>query len=215
MLARQEAVFDTLFWMKQNTDGTYDVSPDDAECYVSLKEGVADLEADIAKFGTMYCYESLHTHSEIYRKSESFRANVKKYGHPIFQGKNATEIWLTTGILVALPSQKACDFRRLNQITASAEAPQYVVLECQCGSIASRTTVTKSIADGYKRLGVEFKCGVCKDKEKPFKPPNKWDKKFGSGIASRKRFVDSRSNLEGVRGEEHSVPLLPVQRRGT
>src|SRR5258708_1694025 len=48
---RQERVLDTLHFLDENLNGTYDVSPNDAECYVSIEEGDEDLKKDIAEHG--------------------------------------------------------------------------------------------------------------------------------------------------------------------
>src|ERR1700677_1250740 len=50
LFARQEIVLDQLYWMKCQTDGSYNdpssahyCDPKDGECYVGLDEGVAEL----------------------------------------------------------------------------------------------------------------------------------------------------------------------------
>jgi hypothetical protein len=161
LLERQERVLDQLYWMEQQISGTYDPLPEE---YVSVEEGRADLEADIKKHGTVYCFETLQQHAEQYRTSASLRANVHTYGPLVFEGKNATEVWLTMGLLVAVPSQKVCDFH--TKTAPKAEIPTYAVLECAvCKSIASRTNVPKTIADAYRALNITYKCGVCRGQQ--------------------------------------------------
>ena len=161
LLERHERVLDELYWMEQQISGTYDPLPEE---YVSVEEGRADLEADIKKHGTVYCFETLQQHAEQYRTSASLRANVHTYGPDVFHGKTATEIWLTTGLLVAVPSRKVCDFH--TKTAPKAEIPTYAVLECAvCKTIASRTNVPQHIADDYRRLQIPYKCGVCRNQQ--------------------------------------------------
>src|SRR5216683_4489323 len=52
--ARQEEIFDTLHWMREVMDGTYNVSPDDIECYVSLEEGDEDIKRMLREYGETF-----------------------------------------------------------------------------------------------------------------------------------------------------------------
>lgn len=161
---RQETVLDTVYWMQGWIQGTYNVDPSETDYYVGLVEGTADLDVDIRKYGTTYAFETLYQHTEQYRESASFRDNVRGYGPRVFHGKNATEIWLTTGLLVAVPSQKVCDFHV--KLKPKVEVPTYAVMECTvCKSIASRTNVPQHIADDYRRLQIPYRCGICRGQQ--------------------------------------------------
>src|SRR5258706_14895346 len=48
---RQEEIFDTLYWMRQEVDGTYSVSPDDTECFVGIEEGDEDINRQLRDYG--------------------------------------------------------------------------------------------------------------------------------------------------------------------
>ena len=107
-------MLDTLFWMEQWETRTYDIPPND-RLYLGVEKGTADMEADISQFDTTYCFETPETHAELFRTSPTFRENLKDYGRPLFNDENATEVWLRYGYLVAIPSQRACDFRMATQ----------------------------------------------------------------------------------------------------
>src|SRR5713226_3456674 len=52
--ARQEEIFDTLHWMRQVMDGTYNVSPEDTECYVGIEEGDEDIKRMLREYGETF-----------------------------------------------------------------------------------------------------------------------------------------------------------------
>jgi hypothetical protein len=150
LAARQETVLDTLHWMQAWTKGTYNVDPSATDYYVGLEEGTADMEADIAKFDATYCFDTASMHTEIFRTSPTFRETIKDYGRAIFNGENATEIWLKYGYLVAVPSQLACDLGMKSHKWHN---------QCQrCG----KTTVVGS----PRELVADYYCEDCEAKRK-------------------------------------------------
>jgi hypothetical protein len=164
---RQESVLDTVFWMQAWIDGTYDVDPNDANFYVGLEEGTADIEADIRKFDTTYGYEAQQQLVERIRETAEFRQYVKTLGRPIFNGENATEIWLRYNYLVAIPSQLACDFRMKTQHPVPA-VKSYTKMICTTRDCPNRLlpdVLPTEIADGYAAQGKPYLCHRCRDVE--------------------------------------------------
>jgi hypothetical protein len=135
-VALHEQCLDQLAWMWDNLYGTYDVKPEEENFYVSLEEGYAEMEDFIKERGREfgdgpYCGEAygLLYHYDIsrcvisgkhYGATNYDRPNL---GTPLqykndwefrqtFVGDNlATRIWLSCGLLTALPAEFVNKFR--------------------------------------------------------------------------------------------------------
>jgi hypothetical protein len=158
--ARQEEIFDTLYWMKQVMDGTYDVTPDDTEYYVGIEEGDEDIKRmlrDGQAFATAVLllpfWKEPHTLAQLTQGGEN---------HP-------TTIFAKFGILTALPDWKVYEWeqfmqahRRKNQ--PRIEVPQvfYVPMTCSLCN-APPTAIPSAVAEAYRRTK-NYVCISCMEK---------------------------------------------------
>lgn len=92
MLQRQERVLDSLHWLKDQLDGTYDVDPNDAECYVGFEEGAADIIRDFATFG--YCQTEI-SWNDFWKDPDLFQMLTSR--------DDATATFARYGIVTAIP----------------------------------------------------------------------------------------------------------------
>lgn len=103
LLARQERVLDSLHWLKQQLDGTYDVDPNDAECYVSFEEGAAGLIEDFKTFG--------YVETQIAMPDFNFWQNPERF-KVWTSGNVATATFARYGIVTAIPSHHYSKFQK-------------------------------------------------------------------------------------------------------
>jgi hypothetical protein len=112
-----EQVLDQLAWMWDWMHGTYDVKPEEVDFYVSLEEGYSDMEKFVAEHGVVYGYDlglfNITAKSydrpglqnvELYKDDWEFRTSM--------QQNVATRIWLSCGLLLALPNEFVNLFRK-------------------------------------------------------------------------------------------------------
>lgn len=119
LAARQEATLDTLYWAEAWIKGTYDVSPDDDECYVGLELGAEMLQEDVAKFGKVNYYSTTAMFAQELRTDPDFVQIVRSYSHAYPNWTiNATEISLRYGYLVGIPAEIA-DHPLMQHLTRS------------------------------------------------------------------------------------------------
>lgn len=92
LFARQERVLDSLHWLKQQLDGTYDVDPNDAECYVGFEEGAKELIEDYEAHG--YCQTEI-SWNEFWKDPDLFQMLTSR--------DDATATFARYGIVTAIP----------------------------------------------------------------------------------------------------------------
>jgi hypothetical protein len=115
-----EQVLDQLCWMWDQMHGTYDVKPEEVDFYVSLEEGYDELKAFVAEHGDdLYAYDLYHTDGygaknydrpnlqtvECYKDDWTFRESCA--GMSL-----SSRIFLTTGLLTAMPNRFVSDFHK-------------------------------------------------------------------------------------------------------
>jgi hypothetical protein len=110
-----EQVLDQLAWMWDNLYGTYDVKPEEEDFYISLEEGFADMEAFVKEHDILYRY-SLSDATNYDRPDwvNLFVYKNDEYGarEQAKQENLATRIWLSCGLLTALPWEFVDKFRK-------------------------------------------------------------------------------------------------------
>lgn len=158
MLERQETVFDTLHWMEEWINGTYNVSPHDGLHYVGLDEGISDLLEDVGKHGLVTMEITL---IDRFWEDTQFFQRVVGRGEP-------TATFAKYGVLVGVPERRYYQFAQkfLQKSTMPAPKSKWVTIKCQnadCTDLG--TAVPKSIADGYHQSGTPYRCQRCQDAE--------------------------------------------------
>jgi hypothetical protein len=101
LLERQETVLDSLHWLKQQLDGTYDVDPTDAECFVGWEEGAADLIRDYESHG--FCQTEISM-NEFWKHPELFQTLTSR--------NDATATYARYGIITAIPDHHYHAFQK-------------------------------------------------------------------------------------------------------
>jgi hypothetical protein len=158
--ARQEEIFDTLYWMRQVMDGTYNVSPTDTECYVGIEEGDEDIKRQLRDYGEAGITPVLLL-VKFWADPELFAQLTKT--------ENPTAIFAKFGILVGLPDLKVHQwgqfisaYRRSKQ--PRIEVPQVFYVSIHCSSCnAPPTSISSESAAAYARSR-DYKCGNCLSK---------------------------------------------------
>jgi hypothetical protein len=144
-----EATLDQMCWLDAQIRGTYSVSPDEVDFFVSLEEGTRDLNEFIKQHGLVYSYDAGVTYGrpsnhalatvELFREDETFRAWVNTE-----QKSHADKIWLTMGLLIAIPH------RILNAFRARFAKPEHVARCQECGA-----------PDPKWKYASPFSCAAC------------------------------------------------------
>lgn len=158
LLEKQERVWDQLHWTNAVMNGTYDVSPDDTECFVSVEEGAADLFEFVKTHGTVTM--------ELILIPEYWKTPL--YAEK-FQGSDPTGIFARLGLVISVPGHKLHQFEQYlatRKATGSATAPPgngYVQMQCtSCTSPTSVESVSAEIAKAYETADHKFLCGGCR-----------------------------------------------------
>jgi hypothetical protein len=157
LLRQQETVFDQVHWVNSHLDGTYDVSPDDAECYVGLEEGAADVLAFVKDRGV--------TTMEVVLLGAYWQQPIWE---KLRNGSDPTSIFARTGLVTAFPDRKLHEFQqflsqRATQTTTPPATNGYTTMKCTtCNLQISVEAVPQSIADRHHELGIKFQCGGCR-----------------------------------------------------
>ncbi len=156
---RQERVLDTLYFLDANLNGTYDVSPDDTACYVSVEEGHEDLRRDIAEHGI--CAVTVIGLLGKFWQQPELLEKLTKSG-------DATTIAALYGIMTAVPDIRVHqwdDFvakRRSKNAPLYTPAVSYISLRCaRC--CAPPMSVPIELAAAYKN-NREYLCINCIEK---------------------------------------------------
>jgi hypothetical protein len=157
---QQEKVFDQLHWVNAMLDGTYDVSPADTECYVSLEEGAADVAAFVKTHGL--------ANLEIILLGQYWKTPLYQER---FQGSDPDSIFARLGLVVALPAHK---FHQWEQsvmsatpvATTTSSGNGFTTMKCACNSPASVKSVPDGIAAAYRAQGKKYVCFQCQQAEK-------------------------------------------------
>ena len=152
-----EEIEDTLYWLDQNVRGKYRPEPKN---FVSLWEGLADIERQVQTFGLTYQTKTFDKSSEKYRASAEFRKEVHGYDEAIFDGKNATEWYLLTGLVVALPSEVG-EYFTVPFLDRTQGAMKYERAECSCGKSISFPAF---LCEALRSLKLPFRCNPCQDR---------------------------------------------------
>jgi hypothetical protein len=148
---RQERVLDTLHWMESWVNGTYNVSPDDTLCYVGLEEGIADLEADVAKHGLTIIEVTL---------IPFWKPEEKDFFQRVVNRSGPTEVFIRYGIIVGIPEHRYGVFHEKFIQKPKALTSYASTLSCLCGAT---TSVSIETAREYARR--QYRCQRCLDKE--------------------------------------------------
>jgi hypothetical protein len=158
---RQEQIFDTLYWMRQVMDGTYNVSPDDTECYVGIEEGDEDIKRMLREYGETFATAVVLL--PFWQEPQTL-AQLTQGGE-----NQPTTIFAKFGILTALPDFKVHQWGQFMQAhrrkgQPRVETPQvlYVSLHCSLCK-APPTSVSSEIAAAYARSR-EYLCANCSKK---------------------------------------------------
>lgn len=117
LLARQERVLDSLHWLKQQLDGTYDVDPNDAECYVGFEEGAKDLIEDFETFG--------YVETQIAMPGFKFWQDPERF-KVWTSGNEPTATFARWGIITGVPSYHYDRFQQFLKKRFSYSVPDYV-----------------------------------------------------------------------------------------
>jgi hypothetical protein len=156
---RQERVLDTLHFLDENLNGTYDVSQDDTECYVSIEEGDEDLRQDIAEHGI--CAVTVIGLLGKFWQQPELLEKLTKPG-------DATSIAALYGIITAVPDIRVHQWDAFVAKHRSKNAPlytpaaSYISLRCaRCG--APPTSVPVELAAAYQ-ASREYLCMNCLQK---------------------------------------------------
>jgi hypothetical protein len=159
--ARQEKIFDMLYWMQQVMDGTYNVSPTDAEYFVGIEEGDDDIKRMVREYGEAFAtavlllpyWQEPHTLAQLTKGGEN---------HP-------TTIFAKYGILTALPDGAVYKWEQFMQAHHRSQQPAeeqgngYTIMQCGCNTlITGQESISNDIAALYKERGIKFLCGVCR-----------------------------------------------------
>jgi hypothetical protein len=160
---RQEEILGTVHWMNAVMDGTYNVSPDDTECYVGVEEGDEDIKRMLREYGEAGITPVLLLGK--FWTDPELLAQLTKDEKP-------TAIFAKFGILVALPDLKVHQWEQFisahrRKTQPHIEAPVfYVEMQCACDTpITSRESVPVSIAKVYEEKGIPWLCSRCRSKE--------------------------------------------------
>jgi hypothetical protein len=157
---RQEEVFDTLHWMNQVMDGTYNVDPSETEYYVGIEEGDEDIERMVRDYGEVAAITLLL--GKFWQNPELLTELTKD--------ENPTAIFLKYGILVGLPEVR---LRKWDEFIKARRPSQqlthvmqntffYATIKCT-GCDAPPTSVSVTTAEAYRRSN-NFLCQNCLDK---------------------------------------------------
>jgi hypothetical protein len=210
LLAQQELVFDQLRWMTNWVNSSYNdpqsenfVDPSDTECYVSLKEGAADVAAfvrgygicqmeviwlDFWKQGNVDYHELLNAQGS---KANGHLAKMYEQTN-IFQmlteNEGPTEKFVRYGIIVGIPGHKLFEFEQFlatqkakETATSPAPAPSesgWTTLSCKCGSLPEAAPV--SISEAYKAQGKAYQCYRCRAAENTSREQSTLHQRFGA-----------------------------------
>jgi hypothetical protein len=161
--ARQERVFDLMWYIDQHVKGTYDASresdallPEDKHEFVSVEEGDRDLKADIALHGQCLVHSVLRIGS-FWKKPDRMLRFASK--------EDATSVFARFGILTAVPDHTVDDWNdyvRNYRISNLPKTDTQVSVDCSVCSKAS--TVDASTLDAYHRSNIAFRCQSCSNK---------------------------------------------------
>jgi hypothetical protein len=150
--ARQERVFDLMWYIEQHANGNYTnpaspyyCDPKHSECFVSVEEGDADLREDIAQHGTC---------SRVILEMGRFWKNPARL--KLYSDESPNSIFARFGILIAVPTDVV---RKWDEFLK--EYREFVALVCSCGA---QTSVHASTAKQILANGNEYRCPKCSDK---------------------------------------------------
>jgi hypothetical protein len=114
MLERQEAVLDTLHWLKAQMEGTYDVDPNDSTVYVGFEEGAADLIADYEANGYV---QTEIAWLDFWKNPDLLQRLLSR--------NDATATFARYGIITAIPDHHYNAFQKFLKAKLKIELPDY------------------------------------------------------------------------------------------
>jgi len=153
--ARQERVFDLMWYIEHNVSGDYNnpasphyCDPNDTECFVGVEEGNQDLREDLAQYGQ--CSRAILSLGRFWKNA----ARMNNY-----KGDDAVSVLATYGILIAVPTDLV---RQWDEYLKEYRKKQEdVTLTCSCGT---QTSVHASTAKQILATNTRYHCPKCSDK---------------------------------------------------
>jgi hypothetical protein len=115
-----------------------------------------EIKADVAEHGI--CQMEVYL-LEFWKRPDTFAM--------LCQRGDATSIFTRYGLVTAILGHRLAEWEKWLQSRNPKPSPLlnfYTSLQCKCG--AWPVSVSQSIADGYRELGIPFQCAACHRREK-------------------------------------------------